>query len=155
MSVITHHSNETWEFPRSAGRAHRKAAASAQRSVLVSLRNAAVKSGRLLLRVSETYAEARMHRAMIEAEFYLNRYRHASKNDDDLPIIDLPIDGSAPAEQTAPFASPRVAWKRAAGAAVAAVKRVLPVIFVLALFGIALAATIALRLAIWLPLNMH
>jgi hypothetical protein len=155
MSVIAHEAHETWKFPRTTGHARRKPAAFARRSIIVFLRKAAVKSGRLLKWVSESYAEARMHRAMIEAEFYLNRYRHASKNDDDLPIIDLPIAGSAPAEQTAPFASPRVAWKRAAGAAVAAVKRVLPVIFVLALFGIALAATIALRLAIWLPLNMH
>jgi len=35
----------------------------------------------------ETIAEARMQRAMIEAEMYLNRYKHSSKNDDDLPVL--------------------------------------------------------------------
>jgi len=32
-------------------------------------------------------AEARMHRAMIEAELYLKRYKHSSKNDNDLPVL--------------------------------------------------------------------
>jgi hypothetical protein len=27
------------------------------------------------------------HRALIEAELYRNRYKHSSKNDDDLPIV--------------------------------------------------------------------
>ena len=35
----------------------------------------------------EAIAEARMHRAMIEAELYLKRYKHSSKNDDDLPVL--------------------------------------------------------------------
>lgn len=37
--------------------------------------------------VIEAIAEARMHRAMIEAELYLKRYKDASKNDDDLPVL--------------------------------------------------------------------
>ena len=37
--------------------------------------------------VFEAIAEARMQRAMIEAEMYLNRYKHSSKNDDDLPVL--------------------------------------------------------------------
>ena len=37
--------------------------------------------------VIEAIAEAHMHRAMIEAELYLRRYKHASKNDDDLPVL--------------------------------------------------------------------
>jgi hypothetical protein len=37
--------------------------------------------------VLEAVAEARMHRAMIEAELYLKRYSHSSKNDDDLPVL--------------------------------------------------------------------
>lgn len=51
------------------------------------LRAVAVKCGRLLLMASNAHAEARLHRAMIKAELYRNRYRHASKNDDELPIV--------------------------------------------------------------------
>jgi hypothetical protein len=37
--------------------------------------------------IMEAVAEARMHRAMIEAELYLKRCKHSSKNDDDLPVL--------------------------------------------------------------------
>ena len=43
--------------------------------------------GRRCIDVIEAIAEARTHRAMIEAELYLRRYKHASKNDDDLPVL--------------------------------------------------------------------
>jgi len=43
--------------------------------------------GRRCIDVFEAIAEARMHRAMIEAELYLKRYKHSSKNDDDLPVL--------------------------------------------------------------------
>jgi hypothetical protein len=109
-----------------------------------------VKSGRLLLQVSDTYAEARLHRAIIELEFYRNRYKHSSKNDDDLPIA-----GSAPAAQTTPSVPPRVALKHAAGAVTEIAKRAYPAIVVLSLLATLLAATMALRLAIWLPLYLH
>ena len=42
---------------------------------------------RLLLRFAAVNAEARIHRARREAEFYRNRYRLRTKNDDDLPIV--------------------------------------------------------------------
>jgi hypothetical protein len=100
-------------------------------------------------------AEQRMHRALLEAELYINGYRHSSKNDDDLPIVELPIVGSAPAVQPAPSVSPRVAWRRAAGAVVAMTKRAYPVILVFAIFATVLVATFAIRLAIWLPLYRH
>lgn len=32
-------------------------------------------------------AEVRRQRALIEVELYLRRYKHSSKNDDDLPIV--------------------------------------------------------------------
>ena len=32
-------------------------------------------------------AEARIHRARLESEMYLHRYRLRSKSDDDLPVI--------------------------------------------------------------------
>jgi hypothetical protein len=41
---------------------------------------------RLLLRFAAVNAEARIHRARIEAELYRNRCRLRTKNDDDLPI---------------------------------------------------------------------
>jgi hypothetical protein len=44
-------------------------------------------AGRLCLNIFGAIAEARAQKAMIEAELYLNRYRHTSKNDDDLPIV--------------------------------------------------------------------
>jgi hypothetical protein len=44
-------------------------------------------AGRLCLNIFDAIAEARAQKAMIEAELYLNRYRHTSKNDDDLPVI--------------------------------------------------------------------
>jgi hypothetical protein len=43
--------------------------------------------GHRCIALFEAIAEARMHRAMIEAELYLKRYKHSSKNDDDLPVL--------------------------------------------------------------------
>ena len=51
------------------------------------LRNALVAIGRLVAKVHTTIAEARMQKAIIEAELYRSRYFYTSKNDDDLPII--------------------------------------------------------------------
>lgn len=36
---------------------------------------------------SRALAEKRMHRAAIESELFRGRYKHSSKNDDDLPIV--------------------------------------------------------------------
>ena len=68
--------------------AHGKNAAGAFRlSAAVSfLRNAIGGGTKLLKRVAEVIGEARMQKALIEAELYRNRYKHSSKNDDDLPI---------------------------------------------------------------------
>jgi hypothetical protein len=51
------------------------------------LRSALATLGRRCVDVVEAIAEARMHRAMIEAALYLKRYKHSSKNDDDLPVL--------------------------------------------------------------------
>ena len=51
------------------------------------LRKALATVGRYLVRMFDAIAEARVHRAMIEAQLYRNRYLHSSKNDDDLPVI--------------------------------------------------------------------
>jgi len=46
-------------------------------------------------------------------------------------------------------------WTRAARWAVAMAKRVYPAVVVFGFFAIAIAATIALRLLIWLPMYLH
>lgn len=47
------------------------------------------------------------------------------------------------------------AWSHATRWISATAKRAYPVILVFAIFAVFLAATIALRLAIWLPMYMH
>jgi hypothetical protein len=74
------------EPPAVAGHANRAAIAS-QLQAIVSFVRKAIRSGtRLLMHFVEVIAEARQHKAAIEAKLYLNRYKHSSKNDDDLPI---------------------------------------------------------------------
>ena len=36
---------------------------------------------------AQAVSEARLHKAETEAALYRNRYKHSSKNDDDLPIV--------------------------------------------------------------------
>ncbi|MGA2566306.1 MAG: hypothetical protein ABSF41_05705 [Pseudolabrys sp.] len=69
--------------------AHRKSTAIASPVLAVAgfLRKTIRSGTRLLTHIVETIAEARMHKAAIEAELYLNRYKHSSKNDDDLPVV--------------------------------------------------------------------
>jgi hypothetical protein len=135
MSAITHETAP----PRHAGR---KPAAG---HVLGFLRKAAMRGVRLLMQTSNAFAEARMHRAMIEAEFYGNRYRHASKNDDELPIV----------PPSNPIPTPPMTWRRFAEVGVTMAKRAYPAIIVLSLLSTALAATLAIRLAIWLPSRLY
>jgi len=56
-------------------------------AIIGRLRKALAAAGQALTSAYETLAEARLQKAMIEAELYRNRYMHASKNDDDLPVI--------------------------------------------------------------------
>ena len=51
------------------------------------LRSALATFGRYLVCVFDAIAEARVQKAIIEAELYRNRYLHSNKNDDDLPIV--------------------------------------------------------------------
>ena len=85
MSVIAH--RKSAEISAAAGQADRAAVVSPV-SATVSFLRKAIRSGTsLLTRVAEVIAEARLHKAAIEAELYQKRYRHSSKNDDDLPIV--------------------------------------------------------------------
>jgi len=69
--------------------AHRKNTAAAATLAATGnlLRHAINRGIKLLGHMIDAVAEARMHKAAIEAELYRNRYRHSSKNDDDLPIV--------------------------------------------------------------------
>jgi len=102
------------------------------------LLSAAVALGEVVAKAANLIAENRMHRALVEAELYLNRYSHISKNDDDLPVVrPTAATGGAPPEGLG---------------FIAAVKRAYPVILVFAIFAVLLTATIALRMIIWLPM---
>ena len=50
-------------------------------------RHGSRRSGPAFLRFAAMIAEARIHKARLEAEMYLNRYRLRTKTDDDLPVI--------------------------------------------------------------------
>jgi len=51
------------------------------------IRTAIVSTGKHIWRALDVMTEARLQRALIEAELYRNRYKHSSKNDDDLPVV--------------------------------------------------------------------
>jgi hypothetical protein len=73
--------------------------------------------------------------------------------------IDMPITSRPGAvsrivgQQSSRVSDLPMAWLRAARRGVAMAKRAYPVIFVFAIFATLLVATIALRLAIWLPIS--
>ena len=75
MSVIAHRKNV--EISTAAGQANRAAIASAVPAIVSFLRKAIRSGTRLLLHIVEVIAEARIQRAAIEAELYLNRYKHS------------------------------------------------------------------------------
>ena len=87
MSVIVSKTRKDLEFAATSVRGSHAPIMSAVSVTASFARRTAVKSVRLLIHAVEAVAEARMQRAAIEAELYLNRYRHSSKNDDDLPVV--------------------------------------------------------------------
>ena len=87
MSLVTYqNSNKS----KSSGRVSEKRAAQANSGTDLTfgrrMRNAFAATGRMIVTVYEAIGEARLQKAIIEAELYRNRYLHTSKNDDDLPI---------------------------------------------------------------------
>lgn len=44
-------------------------------------------AGRRIVTAFDAVLEARAQKVMFEAELYLNRCKHTSKNDDDLPVL--------------------------------------------------------------------
>ena len=92
MSLVTYpNSNKSKSSGRASEKGSRKPATQAGSGAAPTffrrLRNALAATGRLVVNVYEVIGEARLQKAMIEAELYRNRYMHTSKNDDDLPIV--------------------------------------------------------------------
>ena len=85
MSVLAHRKNV--EISTASDHVDRTTTAAPVVAVASFLRKAVVASVKFFVRAMRTVAEARMHRAQIEVELYCNRYKHSSKNDDDLPIV--------------------------------------------------------------------
>jgi hypothetical protein len=87
MSLIAHRNLKAVTLLAAIGRAERASVALALTAFVGPVRKAIMQGARLFMHAAEVIAEARMQRAAIEAELYLNRYKHSSKNDDDLPIV--------------------------------------------------------------------
>jgi hypothetical protein len=85
MSVMAHRKNV--EISSASGQMTRMTIAAAVMAIIRILRKAIVGTAKFFFRVMRTVAEARLHRTQIEVELYCNRYKHSSKNDDDLPIV--------------------------------------------------------------------
>lgn len=148
MSAITHEPRNRWKNSAMATRASRQTAALPVASAF--LRKTAVKGERLLTHASGAFAEAA-----------------DAAGPDRGPALPQPLyprvqerrrtarcrTGASGAARAIVF--PRVVLERAAGAVVDIAKRIYPAIIVPSLVAAALAATMALRLAIWLPLYWH
>jgi hypothetical protein len=88
MSLVTYpNSNKSKSSGGASKRPATQAGSGAAPTFSRRLRNAFAATGRLIVNVYEAIGEARLQKAMIEAELYRNRYMHTSKNDDDLPVI--------------------------------------------------------------------
>ena len=68
---------------------HRKNASIDKRlpSIVGVVRKIIVSAAKRFMHAMEIVSEAQMQKALIETELYRNRYKHSSKNDDDLPIV--------------------------------------------------------------------
>jgi hypothetical protein len=80
MSVITYRNRNIAKHPTPPGRSDLAPVTFSMSTIFGPVRKA-------IAWAVQAHADARMQRAMIELEFYRNRYKHSSKNDDDLPIV--------------------------------------------------------------------
>jgi len=88
MSLVTYpSSNKSKASSRVSEKSGTQAESGTAPTIVGRLRNAFATAGRLLINLYEAIAEARVQKAMLEAELYRNRYMHTSKNDDDLPVV--------------------------------------------------------------------
>jgi len=86
MSLITYPSSNKSKACAPAGGKHEVRNTRVPK-IGVGLSKALSAFGRICGNVFNAIAEARVQRAMIEAELYRKRYLHSAKNDDDLPIV--------------------------------------------------------------------
>lgn len=87
MSAVAHQTPKAADF---SGSADSKARGFFVHHALASgnfLRKAVVSVAKVFARAIARVSEANMQKALIETELYRNRYKHASKNDDDLPVV--------------------------------------------------------------------
>lgn len=87
MSLIAHRNLKAVNLLTTTGRAERAPVALAITMFVGVARKSITKGAILFAQAAQAIAEARQHKAAIEAELYRNRYKHSSKNDDDLPIV--------------------------------------------------------------------
>jgi hypothetical protein len=87
MSLITYRNRNTEKHMAASGRSDRTPVSFSISTIVSPVRKAIASAGRLIVLLAQAYAEARMHQAKLEVELYRNRYKLASKNDDDLPIV--------------------------------------------------------------------
>ena len=87
MSLIAHTNLKAMKLLAATDRAERASVALAITAIVSPVRKAIMRGARLLMHAAQAVAEARIQRTAIEAELYRNRYKHSSKNDDDLPIV--------------------------------------------------------------------
>jgi hypothetical protein len=85
MSILADRKNA--EISTAADQVDRAAIAAPVVAAARFLRKAIVASAKFVVRAMQAVAEARLQQAKIEVELYRNRYKHSSKNDDDLPIV--------------------------------------------------------------------
>jgi hypothetical protein len=86
MSLVTYQSSNKSNASRDA-LTKNGAKADGVPTIASRMREMLAAAGRLYVRIFDVTAEARAQKRMIEAELYLDRYKHSSKNDDDLPIV--------------------------------------------------------------------
>ena len=87
MSLATYRNSNKSKASGRARQMDRVQAGARTPTIASRLRKMFAAAGRLCVNILDAIAEARAQKAMIEAELYLNRYKHTSKNDDDLPVV--------------------------------------------------------------------
>jgi hypothetical protein len=87
MSLIAHRNLKAVKLLTTTGRAERASVALTITLFVGAARKSITKGAKLFAQAAQAIAEARQHKAAIEAELYHNCYKHSSKNDDDLQIV--------------------------------------------------------------------
>jgi len=87
MFFVTYPNSKKSKVCAQAGRKHEARGVRVPK-IGAGLRKALAAFGGICVNVFNAIAEARVQKAMIEAELYRKRYLHSSKNDDDLPIAE-------------------------------------------------------------------